>query len=680
MEIIGKNISGNKSLGQFFSGKRVAALLAELAEFCNARTVIDPMCGTGDMLLPSQNCGNKDIEVTGVEIDPEVFEQACSRCAGYSNISVYNGDVFDSATFSRLHREGYDLVITNPPYVRYQAFAALSEYGDSFTDLAKLRSQLCLALAHFATMSDEERSVFQELIAAFSGLSDLAVPAWVFSAMLVKPGGRLAIVVPDTWLSRDYSLPVKYLLMRFFDIEYVVEDAQSRWFLPAQVKTNLVVAKRQQLRASLADGMDKEFLHASIFAKAGSPISLVGNCFPESGNAELLFKHAIIAKENVEGFFRVNRVRFSDLIDEIRQQGPATQWYTALEKNTPTNVGSAVIRSRSPLSNWFEGSVMKLHYLEHFNIKVGQGLRTGANIFFYLEIADENAGKVVVTNTQIPGIDSFTISSNLVQPAVRKQAELHGLYSLKEFVPANVVLTLGDNVLPEDANYAICCNPLFWQTYKTLPDPLCTYIRKAANYNVSKTSVPAFIPNLSAVKTNVRGWDKKRPEIPPRFWYMLPPFTKRHRPELFIPRVNNQSPRTYLNPSGKFVIDANFSSLMLGDTAPEWLQFAMLALLNSKVIRVIMEEYGTVMGGGALKLEATQLRRMPLPFPAEELLKRLIQPGRELALSPSDAELLLRKIDVMIIEAMEFIQPVQDKLNDLHAIHQKLLNKRRHNE
>ena len=41
------------------------------------------------------------------------------------------------------------------------------------------------------------------------------------------------MVVPEAWLSRDYALPIQYLLERSFSIEFVVEDADAAWFSDA---------------------------------------------------------------------------------------------------------------------------------------------------------------------------------------------------------------------------------------------------------------------------------------------------------------------------------------------------------------------------------------------------------------------------------------------------------------
>jgi tRNA G10 N-methylase Trm11 len=54
-------ITQRKRLGQFFSGARLARLLATIADAKGARIVIDPMCGNGDMLKACYGPGSKSL-------------------------------------------------------------------------------------------------------------------------------------------------------------------------------------------------------------------------------------------------------------------------------------------------------------------------------------------------------------------------------------------------------------------------------------------------------------------------------------------------------------------------------------------------------------------------------------------------------------------------------------------
>ena len=60
------------------------------------------------------------------------------------------------------------------------------------------------------------------------------------------------------------------------------------------------------------------------------------------------------------------------------------------------------------------------------------------------------------------------------------------------------------------------------------------------------------------------------------------------------------------------IIDANFSTIWLGKK-PRIDAYALLAFFNSSWSLVAMEQSASVMGGGALKVEATHLKKIPVP-------------------------------------------------------------------
>ena len=107
-----------KQLGQYFTGVPVARLLAALAGAETAGSIVDPMVGSGDMLRACLELGARPSHVMGVEIDGLTLEKAAEAIAGYviPEVSMVERDSF-AATFPTSQ---FDLVITNPPYIRYQ--------------------------------------------------------------------------------------------------------------------------------------------------------------------------------------------------------------------------------------------------------------------------------------------------------------------------------------------------------------------------------------------------------------------------------------------------------------------------------------------------------------------------------------------------------------------------------
>ena len=67
-----KQVNRQKLLGQYFSGKRIADALFDLLGKPKNQTVIDPMCGQGDLLIPF--C--KHNSIYGIELDPIAYHKA----------------------------------------------------------------------------------------------------------------------------------------------------------------------------------------------------------------------------------------------------------------------------------------------------------------------------------------------------------------------------------------------------------------------------------------------------------------------------------------------------------------------------------------------------------------------------------------------------------------------------
>jgi hypothetical protein len=93
-------------------------------------------------------------------------------------------------------------------------------------------------------------------------------------------------------------------------------------------------------------------------------------------------------------------------------------------------------------------------------------------------------------------------------------------------------------------------------------------------------------------------------------------------------------------------VDANFSTFW--SPQGDWTRHALKALLNSTWCRAFMEALGTPLGGGALKLEATHLRHMPVPRLSSAAIGDLNQAGQQLT---RHSVLVQSRIDEIILTA-----------------------------
>lgn len=668
------SIKTKKELGQYFSGKAIAKLLSCLAESHIANTIIDPMCGVGDLLLETNINGSSEPTLTGVEIDQSILEIAKKRALDYP-INFFNGNIFDPKIIKKLRPEGYDLVITNPPYIRYQEIKQGEK--DNGLNPGQIRKYLVEHLGYFKHLNKAEKLFFEKVITNYSGLSDIAVPAWILCSMMTKKGGTLAMVVPEAWLSRNYAHIIKYLLLSLFKIEYIIEDANSSWFSPAQIKTTLIVAKRIN-KQSIHKWTDNDtFIYASIYKNANNINSLIGNAFPNNISPEKEFIQFIKEDKSANGLIDSSTVSLRNFSKELISISKCQKWYIDIEGNSSISLlkEEKSLKSTSCLKNWFGAKKVSFFFLEDIGINVSQGLRTGANFFFYLDSEKYSSNKIRVFPDKRYNLPPFIIDKKYTKTVVRKQIELTKSYSLTGSKMNGVVLTLQKYATPEDIKYTIGCNSNLMHKYEELPHVLTQYIRKALTINVKERDQKR-VDELSAVKPNIKKWDEKRPNEYPRFWYMLPDFSMRHMSELFVPRVNNNDIRVRLNNEG-FLIDANFSTIWMSENVSNFNKYGLLALLNSTLFLTLVEEHGTVMGGGALKLEATQIKSIPLPYLSNDTICALNNYGKTLSNLSDESEEVIKRIDnAIIIDIFGENISAEDKLINLLDIRNNLINKR----
>ena len=138
-----------KRYGQVFSGRLVGDLLVSmLPNNIDVRTVIDPMVGQGDLLQSAYSKYSNAEIVLGIDIDEDVNEK-CNEAIPKARI--YIEDAFKSEHLNI--SGGWDLVITNPPYIRYQTLKNNPEIG--LPDGNEIRESLINHIRHSENLDKE---------------------------------------------------------------------------------------------------------------------------------------------------------------------------------------------------------------------------------------------------------------------------------------------------------------------------------------------------------------------------------------------------------------------------------------------------------------------------------------------------------------------------------------------
>ncbi len=597
-------ISHQKRYGQYFSGSKVADLLvALLPKNKEYFDIIDPMVGVGDLLMAITDHITSDSNIVGVEIDKTIINECSLRVP---NAKIFQSDAFCSRQV--IKSTGWDLVITNPPYVRYQL---QNDDHDTMPSGESIRRNLCSQIQKTSHLSQDDKNLFISLAQKYSGLSDMAVPSWLLCAALVKMNGMLAIVVPDTWLNREYATPIQYMLLKCFDNITIARDVNSCWFDNALVRTSLVVAERKKT-VSLSEGIKKDIFQLDLSRELIDTNSLVGGL--NHGN---LVGYDALA-EIVENRAKTSGIGYASdthkaarLFPNLTRATNQSKWGLPEDKE---NVEKANPSLPSELYQLVSDE-KNINYisLQDIGVSCGQGLRTGANEFFYLTITDEDETQYFIKDKSwCNNSQKVQIPKKNIIKAVTNRNQIKGLI-VEAHTLDKGLLFISNYIRPKDKNV---CSPNVPADICFLSDPVCKYIDGAETYTNNKG---LHFKELSAVAPN----EKKDESGYMRFWYMLPPLTRRHLPNLCMTRINvgtieclyvPQSPQCPVS------VDANFSTLWAD--SEKTVNLAM-ALLNSSWSKYFFELISTVMGGGALKVEASHIKKVLFPKYSQEQLEAL---------------------------------------------------------
>ena len=175
--------SSQKEKGAYYTPESVAAKLVRWAVRHDSDRLLDPSCGDGRFVAAHRNS-------FGVEQDPTAAAMAKARAPW---MGLHQGDFFDWAVHTR---ERFDCAAGNPPFIRYQTFDG---------NVRKRALALCADLG-----------------AGFSGLTASWAPFLVATASCLRPGGRMAFVVPASIGHAPYASPLLDYLVRHFDTVRIV--------------------------------------------------------------------------------------------------------------------------------------------------------------------------------------------------------------------------------------------------------------------------------------------------------------------------------------------------------------------------------------------------------------------------------------------------------------------------
>ena len=205
-----------KQLGQVSTPQAVAHLMASWVMSGNPKAVLDPAAGFGALLTACRQI-SEDVELVGVERDPEAFRQAKS--------SAPRGTKLILADYLKSEAGLFDGIIANPPYVK----------------------------AHRLDYAEGDWRYFEDRLGTpLDRLTNL------YALFLLKiwedlvPNGRAAVLLPAEFLNANFGMEIKERLVGVMRPAALLVFATSVSLFEDALTTSAIVLLEKRSRKTSA--------------------------------------------------------------------------------------------------------------------------------------------------------------------------------------------------------------------------------------------------------------------------------------------------------------------------------------------------------------------------------------------------------------------------------------------
>ena len=191
-----ENASEQKLRGGYYTPPQIATFLLQWGVTdISCPDILEPSCGDGVFIEQAQTLNLDFSSFTGVEYDAEEAAKA-------SGITLHDTNVLnrDFHEFCLSTHKRFDVVVGNPPFIRYQY------YDESLQTLAS--------------------DIFKKAKLKYSKLTNAWVTFIIGSTLLLKDQGRMACVVPADILQVSYAKQLRNYLIKNFNQVNIISFEQ----------------------------------------------------------------------------------------------------------------------------------------------------------------------------------------------------------------------------------------------------------------------------------------------------------------------------------------------------------------------------------------------------------------------------------------------------------------------
>lgn len=229
-----KDATEEKLRGGFYTPEKIALFILKWAiNGTKAADILEPSCGDGVFLHQLKNGTFKFNSLTAIEFNNIEAQKASAVQLNKSEVINEDFHKFCNQTAKR-----FDIIVGNPPYIRYQYF--------------DVDQQL------------EAVKVFERANLKYSKLTNAWVSFVVGSSLLLKETGKIGFVLPAELLQVSYATQLREFLSKYYNKINIVSfeklvfpDIQQEVVLLLCEKNNTASHQIEHIEVKDADDLEK---------------------------------------------------------------------------------------------------------------------------------------------------------------------------------------------------------------------------------------------------------------------------------------------------------------------------------------------------------------------------------------------------------------------------------------
>lgn len=214
-------VKSEKLRGGYYTPEPIAQFICNWAIDINTKGILEPSCGDGVFLKEAAKKVmeiNPDLSIEDTIVGIELIEEEAKKASTYGTKVIF-GDFFGFYKDNIEGKQKFDVIIGNPPFIRYQNVDVDSR-------------EIAFQLMRSAGLHPNK-------------LTNIWLPFLVLSALALSKNGKLGMVIPAELFQVSYAGETREFLAKYFDRltlitfqKIVFEDIQQEVVLLLGEKTS----------------------------------------------------------------------------------------------------------------------------------------------------------------------------------------------------------------------------------------------------------------------------------------------------------------------------------------------------------------------------------------------------------------------------------------------------------